>query len=233
MPPFPTSPALDAGDPGQAGTPDQRGLTRTGGINVGSYQASATLLVLTAPDYVTPGVPFSVQVDVLDPFGQPANGYIGTVYLYSTNDPQAVFPPPYTFTRNDGGEVILSGVELFTPGMQTLVVTDLDLSGTAEVAVPGAAVALTFTIPDHVQAGVPFDLEVAAYDQFGDVATGYAGTVVLTRSDGGQPVVYTFTAQDAGAHTFSIVVSQPGLVSFSVSDRDDPNLTGDRLDLMF
>jgi predicted outer membrane repeat protein len=233
MPPFPTSPALDAGDPAQAGTPDQRALTRTGGVNVGAYQASATLLVLTAPDYVTPGVPFSVQVDVLDPFGQPANGYTGTVYLYSTNDPQAVFPAPYTFTLNDGGEVVLSGVQLFTPGRQTLVVTDLTLSGTAEVAVPGTAVALTFTIPDQVQAGVPFDLEVAAYDQFGDVATGYAGTVVLTRSDGGPPVVYTFTAADAGSHMFSVLVTQPGRVSFSVSDRDNPSLAGDQLDLMF
>jgi hypothetical protein len=172
-------------------------------------------------------------VNLFDPFGQPANGYSGTVYLYTPNDPQAVFPAPYTFDLDDGGQAFLSGVELFTPGRPTLVVTDLSLSATALVHVPGTAIALTFTIPTQVTVGVPFDLQVAAYDRFGDVATGYAGTVVLTRSDGQPPVVYTFTAADAGAHTFSVLVSDLGVVSFFVRDLTDPNLAGDRLDLMF
>jgi hypothetical protein len=229
MPPYPTSPALDAGDPAQAGVPDQRGLARTGGINVGAFQASAALMFLTAPDYATAEVPFSVKVNVFDPFGQPANGYTGTVYLYAANDTQASFPAPYTFDLDDGGEAFLSGVRLGTAGRRTLVVTDLSLSATALVHVPGTAIALTFTIPTQVKAGVPFDLEVAAYDRFGDVATGYTGTVELTRSDGQPPVDYTFTAHDAGAHSFSILVTQPGMVTFSVHDRDNPNLTGDRL----
>jgi hypothetical protein len=46
-------------------------------------------------------------------------------------------------------------------------------------------------------------------------------------------VVYTFTAADAGAHTFSILVTDPGVVSFFVRDRDDPNLASDHLDLLF
>jgi hypothetical protein len=36
------SPALNAGDPSQLGTTDQRGVVRSGGVNIGAYQASAS-----------------------------------------------------------------------------------------------------------------------------------------------------------------------------------------------
>jgi hypothetical protein len=49
--------ALDVGDPTQLGVPDQRGVVRRGGVNVGAYQASA--FVLTAP--ATAGSPFNVR----------------------------------------------------------------------------------------------------------------------------------------------------------------------------
>src|SRR5260370_25869021 len=36
---LPGSPALNAGDPSQLGTADQRGVVRKGGVNIGAYQA--------------------------------------------------------------------------------------------------------------------------------------------------------------------------------------------------
>src|SRR5262249_4908735 len=66
------SPALNAGDPAQLGVADQRGVLRTGGVNIGAYQASATAFVLSAPDTVDPGAPFDLTVAAVDPFGQPA-----------------------------------------------------------------------------------------------------------------------------------------------------------------
>jgi hypothetical protein len=46
---------------------------------------------------------------------------------------------------------------------------------------------------------------VAVLDDYGHVATGYTGTVHFTSSDPGAalPADYTFTAADAGSHTFS------------------------------
>jgi hypothetical protein len=38
---LPGSPALNAGDPALLGTPDQRGVVRSDGVNIGAYQASA------------------------------------------------------------------------------------------------------------------------------------------------------------------------------------------------
>jgi hypothetical protein len=40
------SPALNAGDPIQLGMPDQRGVVRSGGVNSGAFQASATTFVV-------------------------------------------------------------------------------------------------------------------------------------------------------------------------------------------
>ena len=57
---LPGSPALNAGDPTQLGVPDQRGVVRTGSVNIGAYQASASAFLLSAPDTVQSGVPFDV-----------------------------------------------------------------------------------------------------------------------------------------------------------------------------
>jgi hypothetical protein len=124
---LPGSPALNAGDPAQLGLADQRGVVRSGGVNVGAYQASASALVLSAPDTAQSGAPFDVTVTAVDVFGQVAVGYTGTVH-FDTSDPGpgVMLPPDYTFTAADGGTHTFSGqVTLVTPGDQTLLVNDL------------------------------------------------------------------------------------------------------------
>jgi hypothetical protein len=138
------SPALNAGDPNQLGTADQRGVKRSGGVNIGAYQASATVFLLTAPKTVSSGVPFDVTVKVVDPFGQAAVGYLGTVTFSSSDpDPGVMLPADYAFQLSDAGQVTFpGGVTLITPGDQTLTVTDTadnTLTGSAVVTVSSAA----------------------------------------------------------------------------------------------
>jgi hypothetical protein len=125
---LPGSPALNAGAPDQLGIPDQRGVVRSGGVNIGAYQASASAFVLTAPAAVTAGVPFAVSVKAVDSFGQVAYGYTGTVTFSTTDpDPGVVLPAAYTFTAADqGAHTFSGGFTLVTLGDQTLTVTDLD-----------------------------------------------------------------------------------------------------------
>ena len=49
------------------------------------------------------------------------------------------------------------------------------------------------------------NVTVTALDAYGNMATGYTGTVHFTSSDGQAvlPANYTFIAGDAGVHTFS------------------------------
>jgi hypothetical protein len=133
---LPGSPALNAGDPSQLGTRDQRGVIRSGGVNIGAYQASATAFVVDAPATVTAGIPFDVTVTAVDPFGQVAVGYSGTVTFSTTDpDPGVVLPADYSFQPTDAGQVTLpGGVTLITPGDQMLTVMD-----TADNTITGSA----------------------------------------------------------------------------------------------
>jgi hypothetical protein len=141
---LPGSPALTAGDPNQLGTADQRGVVRSGGVNIGAYQASATAFVLSAPEMAQSGVPFDVTVTAVDPFGQVAVGYTGSVTFSSSDtDPGVVLPADYPFTLADGGmHTFAAGVTLITPGDQTLTVSDTadsTLTGSATVTVGSPA----------------------------------------------------------------------------------------------
>jgi hypothetical protein len=63
---LPGSPAINAGDPNQLGVADQRGVIRAGGVNIGTYQASASAVVFTVSAPVTAGDPFNITVTVQD-----------------------------------------------------------------------------------------------------------------------------------------------------------------------
>jgi hypothetical protein len=133
------SPALNAGDPAQLGLVDQRGVVRSGGVNIGAFQASAARLVLIAPASANSGMPFDVTVAAFDQFGQVAVGYTGTIHFSTTDgDPNVVLPAAYTFRAADGGMVTFAGgVTLITSGNQTLTVTDSngDLSASLPLTV--------------------------------------------------------------------------------------------------
>jgi hypothetical protein len=161
------SPALNAGDPGQLGVPDQRGVVRSGGVNIGAFQASATAFLLDAPATVTAGVPFDVTVTAVDPFGQVAVGYSGIV-TFSTTDPGpgVVLPADYTFTLDDGGmhtftDTGLGEITLVTPGDQLLTVTDTadaTITGSATVTVePGGSAPTLCGSPRPCGPGTPGD----------------------------------------------------------------------------
>src|SRR5262249_35042542 len=103
------SPALDAGDPAQLGTADQRGVLRLGGVNIGAYQASAASFQLTLPpnQNIFYGNSFDLNVTAVDRFGELADGYRGRVH-FSSDAPQGVMPADYTFTATDNGQHMFS-----------------------------------------------------------------------------------------------------------------------------
>ena len=153
------------------------------------------------------GAPATFTVTVYNPNGDGIDtGYVGTVQFSST-DPQAVLPPSYTFTAADGGIHTFTET-LKTSGLQTLAVTDstTGVDGQSAVAVsPVAAQTLAFAYPSSVYVGVPSSFTVTLYDQYGNVATGYTGTIQFTSSDPNAtlPSNYTFRSTDAGVHSFT------------------------------
>jgi hypothetical protein len=99
------------------------------------------------------------------------------------------------------------------------------------VVQPGPAATLVVSgLPNPSQTGAPLPVTVTADDTFGNVATGYQGTVHFTSSDPGAslPGNYTFTATDAGSHTFAggVTFSQTGTQSVTATDTSNSSITG-------
>ena len=116
---------------------DQRGVVRSGGVNIGAYQASASAFVVTVPGPVAAGTPFDVTVQAVDVFGQVAFGYRGTVTFSVTHpDPAVVLSADYTFSADDQGTHTFTGqFTLITPGTWTLTTADLAKGLTQDVMV--------------------------------------------------------------------------------------------------
>ena len=74
--------------------------------------------------------------------------------------------------------------------------------------------------PTPTTAGRADNVTVTAQDAFGNMATGYTGTVHFTSSDGWPvlPANYTFTAADAGTHVFSVTLKTAGTRSITATD---------------
>jgi hypothetical protein len=120
------SPALNAGDPAQLGVADQRGVVRSGGVNIGAYQASASAFVLSLPGPASAGTPFDLLVRAVDAFGQTALGYAGTV-TFATDDPDAGLPADYAFSAADAGRHTFAGAVILYADGSTVTVTDTTL----------------------------------------------------------------------------------------------------------
>jgi hypothetical protein len=193
--------------------------------------AAASSFIVGLPSTVTAGVSQSFTVTALDPFGNVATGYTGTVHFTST-DSKAVLPSNYTFSAADAGTHMFAAV-FKTAGIQSLTIKDTHtstLSGIKAFTVsPAAAQTLTLSgFPTPTVAGVAHPFTVTLKDAFGNIATGYTGTVHFTSSDRQAvlPGDCTFTAADAGIHTFSATLETVGGQSLTATDTSSSTLTG-------
>jgi hypothetical protein len=77
-------------------------------------------------------------------------------------------------------------------------------------------------------AGKALNVTVTAQDAYGNTVTGYRGTVQFTSTDAQAvlPANYTFTATDAGKHTFSVPLNTAGSQTVTVTDTANGAVTG-------
>jgi hypothetical protein len=85
--------------------------------------ASATGLFMSTTSVATSGTPFNLTVRAVDPYGNNAADYAGTVTLTST-DTAASLPGPYAYGPADLSQHVFTGVILRTPGTQRITATD-------------------------------------------------------------------------------------------------------------
>src|SRR5262249_40361674 len=146
-------------------------------------------------------------------------------------DPQAVLPANYSFTAADAGSRAFS-VTLKTAGTRTVTVSDtatatLTATSTPATVSPASASSLTLGGPRDTVPGATPPLDVTAHDPYGNVADGYTGTVAFSSSDPAAtlPSNYTFTAADAGSHSFIVRLKTAGQRSVTVTDQASSSLS--------
>jgi hypothetical protein len=122
-----------------------------------------------------------------------------------------------------------------------LAVGDLDGNDSSDLAVvntvdntvtvllnqdPGPATHFAVQAPATAQPGQPIPFTVIALNARGRIAAGYRGAVAFASTDpaAGLPGPYTFTAADAGRHTFTVALNNPGTWSLVAEDVAAPAL---------
>ena len=197
--------------------------------------ASATALVRPAaaakvtleglPASVVAGDRSNVTVTVRDAFGNVATDYSGTL-RFTTTDAQApaiadaIFKPTDV---NPGVKVV--AVELRTAGTRSLSAADLaapTIAGSVATQVlPGPAARLVVSgLPPSTTAGTLLTGSITALDAFGNVASGFTGTVHFSSTDPNAQLQSdtAFAATDKGVRSFSVVLTRAGSQSVTVSD---------------
>jgi hypothetical protein len=187
---------------------------------------------VTAPATAIAGQAFTVNVTAENELGNPVTTYSGTVHFSSSDTGTGVVLPANATLTNGQGSF---SATLVTAGARTITATDsanATLTGTATIQItPAAAASLVLVTPTKAIIGTPFSMTVTLKDSFGNVATGYRGSVTFSTSDlvamqlGDMPTDYAFTAADAGTHTFSATLATPPSQTITASDTVNASLS--------
>ena len=208
----------------------------TNPIMVSAGPFSAFAVSVPGGNTIVAGNPFLFTAQAADSFGNPVTSYSGPTSVTasaSPPDPQSNFP--ITETLNSSGFGIFLG-NLKTAGSYTLTATAGTVSGTSAslTVTPSDANYFTVTAPAAATTGSSFDVTVTAFDHFGNIATGYTGTVALTSTDPAAATLvgsYTFTTgagNDNGVHTFTATLKTGGSQTITATDTSstNPAITG-------
>jgi photosystem II stability/assembly factor-like uncharacterized protein len=217
-------------DPANGGVPP-------GLLTLNLVAAPASQYKVAIPAASPAGVPFDVTLTALDPYGNVATSYRGSVTI-STSDPTGTLPSAgsYTFTTGDAGVHVFSGFVFThaTVGGRPTTITFTDVSNristsTSIQITPLGSSRFLVNVPASVAAGSPFTVTVTALDKFNNINTNYAGTITFTSSDstGSLSAPYTFTSSDAGVHAFTgaFTFTKAGTPTITLTDNSVPPLS--------
>ncbi len=190
---------------------------------------TATRLTISATAVGTAGIAFVVTVTATDSFNNVAAGYSGTL-RFASNDSQAVLPGNVTLS----GGVGFFAVTLKTAGVQTLTASDTVnktiASNNAVISVTaGAASRFILSAGASVTAGLPISFNVLAQDPYGNLTTGYSGTVRFTTSDPRGTFAVNNVTLASGTGNFSATLQTSGTQTLSAADATNSKIVGNAL----
>ena len=205
-----------------------------------SYQLEPEYLTVDVPDLPIWNTPADVMVTCWNEVGQVETTYNGTV-TFSCNRTDVVLPADYSFSPADGGVAVVSGLVFTSVGWYNISVTDVGTPSicgyeTDILVLPAPQVVDHFVVEvpgvgGHVVSGLPAEIHVTAYDQYGMVFENYSGTVTFTTdAPPGTyllPADYAFGPAVHGAAVITgLLFNEPGTYTLSVADTVVTSATG-------
>ena len=159
------------------------GISTTQSFNISMQQVNVSHFDVTADSTATAGDTVNFTVTAKDGAGNTVPTYTGTVG-FTSSDPQAAVPGNASLSLGVGNFT----ATLKTAGAQTLTATDVSattIKGTSNNVAVASADAASFAVEvlSHAQVGVPTGLNVTPFDAFGNLVSGYTGTVSFTSTD--------------------------------------------------
>ena len=206
-------------------------ITGLSGTIVVSAAVATHFTVKPSATSITAGTNVVLTVTALDQFNNTATGYTGTATFTSTDTgASTIIPTPHTLTAGLG----TFNATLTTAGSQSVTATDANTSGvtgtitgSSGTLTVSAAAATHLSIsgaPTTAIAGVSFTFTLTSFDQFNNVAKGYAGTVAFTTNDAAatKPANSKLTS---GVGTFSATLKTAGNTFLTATDTVTSSLT--------
>jgi hypothetical protein len=193
----------------------------------------ATTLAVSSGTSQVAGTPFSITVTAKDANGNTATGYTGTVHFSTSDSGVSVsLPSNYAFQSGDlGTHTFTDGVKLMTVGTQSVTATD-----TAAGSITGFQAGITVKVssgihfvvtgfPNPATAGSAGTVTVTVKDQYGNLFSGYAGTVKITSSDS-SAVLPANAPLTNGVGSFAVTLKTAGSQSITATDTATSTING-------
>ena len=160
-------------------------------INVTPSTATTLAVSIPPPTTMTSGSQFGLAISVLDAYGNLATGYTGVVTIALANNPgDATLGGPVTATPVGGianfhafitTETAASGYTLQATSDGLTPVTTGPIT---VIPAPATHLVVITQPPSLVTPGSTFGFVVAAEDDFGNISTGYTGSVSVAAPSG-------------------------------------------------
>ncbi len=196
---------------------------------------AAKLAFIVQPSYAIAGVPIrpKVQVAIQDAMGRTVLYATNTITIALGTNPNSGALAGTLTVGPVNGVATFPNLSINKSGRgYTLVASSTGLAGVTSATfnvIPASAASLVISgLPTTVIAGTPQSITVTANDAFGNIATGYTGTVTFTSTDAGAvlPPDYPYTASDNGVKTFIVTFNTMGNQSVTVTDTVTSTITG-------
>jgi hypothetical protein len=198
-------------------TPASQAYTIT--LNPGA--ATHYVVAVTSATTITAGGTVNFTVTAFDAYSNVATGYAGSV-TFTSSDTQATLPANSTLASGTGGFM----ATLKTAGSKTVTATDttniaiVGTSGNITVN-PGTATKFLVAAPSTATNAAQFSFTVTAQDSYNNIATGYAGTIHFTSSDGAATLPAN-SGLTSGTGSFQATLNTNGTQTITATDTGSP-----------